>query len=175
RLRRMVSQLLVASRVEAGAIHPQTDVFAAEPVVERTWTALRADRPFSLSVDGEPHLIVADEDRLEQVLWAVLDNAVKYSPPGSPVSVSIESGDGQQLVVVADAGSGMDSEALSHAFDQFYRAPGARAMAPNGSGIGLYAAKGLMQAMRGDIEVTSTLGSGTRVKLTLPAERIGED
>lgn len=175
RLRRMVGQLLVASRVEAGSVDPQSDVFAAQPVVERTWRALRADRPFSLVVHGDPHLVVADEDRLEQVLWAVLDNAVKYSPPGAPITVLIESADSEQSITVTDVGSGMGGSALAHAFDQFYRAPSARAMAPNGSGIGLYAARGLMQAMRGDIHLNSALGRGTSVKLTLPAESIGED
>ena len=87
RLRRMVSQLLVASRIEAGVLVPQNDVFAVPPLIERTWKALRADRPFELAVDGTPHLAVGDPDRFEQVLWALLDNAVKYSPPGSPISV----------------------------------------------------------------------------------------
>ncbi|MCC6617901.1 MAG: HAMP domain-containing histidine kinase, partial [Chloroflexi bacterium] len=72
RLRRMVAQLLVASRLEAGAFTPQTDVFAVRPLIERTWAALRADRPFELTESGSPHLAVADPDRLEQVLWAVL-------------------------------------------------------------------------------------------------------
>ena len=54
-----------------------------EPIVRRTWEALRADRPFELCDEGPAHLVVADPDRLEQVLWAVLDNAVKYSQPGS--------------------------------------------------------------------------------------------
>jgi signal transduction histidine kinase len=176
RLRRMVAQLLVASRVEAGSVHPQSEVFAAQPVVERTWRALRADRPFKLVVvDREPHLVVADEDRLEQVLWAVLDNAVKYSPAGAAISVSIVSRDGELSITVDDAGGGMDRSALSHAFDQFYRAPSARAMAPNGSGIGLYAARGLMRAMGGEIHITSTLGRGTSVELTLPAEHVGEE
>ena len=81
----MVSQLLVASRLEVGAITPAQEVFHAQPVIRRTWAALRADRTFDLVDDGPPHLVVADEDRFEQVLWAVLDNAVKYSQPGSHV------------------------------------------------------------------------------------------
>ena len=95
RLRRMVAQLLIASRLEAGVFTPQTEVFAIRPVVERTWAALRADRPFELTEQGDPHLAVADPDRIEQVLWAVLDNALKYSPPGTPVTASIASGAGE--------------------------------------------------------------------------------
>lgn len=171
RLRRMVSQLLVASRLEAGVFTPQNEVFALRPIVERTWGALRADRPFELTVSGPPQLAVGDPDRLEQVLWAVLDNAVKYSPPGSPISVAIDaSRPGEQTIVVRDAGPGMDEETRAHAFDQFYRSEHARRTAPDGSGVGLYAARGLMEAMGGSIGVSGELGTGTEITLRIPAE-----
>ncbi len=175
RLRRMVGQLLTVSRLEAGPITPRSDVFRAEPIVRRTWAALRADRKLELAVQGDAHLAVGDPDRYEQVLWAVLDNAVKYSAPGSPIRVrlglSSGSSDPVAELVITDEGAGMEPEAVSRAFDQFYRSPTARRMAPDGSGIGLYAARGLMRAMHGDIAITSRLGSGTTVTLTLPAER----
>ena len=149
---------------------PQLDVFAVQPLIERTWAALRADRPFELNVDGPAHFAVADQDRLEQVLWAVFDNAVKYSPTGSPVSTAIASADGSLEIRVADQGTGMDAETQAHAFDQFYRSGQARKLAPDGSGVGLYAARGLMGAMGGSIDVTSQLGSGTSVIIRVPAE-----
>jgi signal transduction histidine kinase len=175
RLRRMVSQLLVASRIEAGVVTPAQEVFRVEPLVRRTWEALRADRPFELVDDGPPHLVVADPDRLEQVLWAVLDNAVKYSQPGTPVRVRLSAGTagGGQLtgsIEIADEGAGMDVNSASRAFEQFFRSADARRLAPDGSGVGLYAARGLMRAMGGDIELDSALGAGTRVTLSLPAE-----
>jgi signal transduction histidine kinase len=170
RLRRMVGQLLIASRLEAGAFTPQVEVFAIRPLVERTWDALRADRPFELTVDGLPHLAVGDPDRLEQVLWALLDNAVKYSPAGSPVAVHVAPDDGHLAVTVRDRGTGMDDETRSRAFDQFYRAAQARKLAPDGSGVGLYAARGLVEAMGGSIDVASELGSGTSITIRLPAE-----
>lgn len=171
RLRRMVAQLLVASRLEAGVFTPQTEVFAIRPVVERTWAALRADRPFELSESGEAHLAVADPDRVEQVLWAVFDNAVKYSQPASPISVAISGGNGSLEVVVRDKGTGMDTEARDRAFEQFYRSAQARKLAPDGSGVGLYAARGLMEAMDGSIDLASELGKGTTATVTVPAER----
>jgi signal transduction histidine kinase len=171
RLRRMVSQLLVASRLEAGVFTPQSDVFAVPPVIERTWAALRADRPFELTVTGAPHLAVADPDRLEQVLWAVLDNAVKYSPPASPIAASVDaSHPGELAITIADRGPGMDDQTRQRAFDQFYRSEHARRMAPDGSGVGLYAARGLMEAMGGSIQVAGELGAGTAVTLRIPAE-----
>ena len=170
RLRRMVGQLLVASRLEAGAVTPVQEVFTVRPLVERTWSALRTDRPFTLTVEGSPHLAVGDPDRLEQVLWAVLDNAVKYSPADSPIDVRVEPSDGRIEIAVTDRGGGMDAETQARAFEQFYRSPQARRMAPDGSGIGLYAAKGLMTAMAGDLTIESRLGGGTTVGMVLPAE-----
>jgi len=175
RLRRMVSQLLVASRLEAGALTPQVDVFAVPPLVERTWAALRAERPFELIVEGAPHLAVGDPDRLEQVLWALLDNAVKYSPDGSTIEVRVAPEDGSLTTTVRDHGTGMDAETSRRAFDQFYRAPQARKLAPDGSGVGLYAAKGLVEAMGGSIRLESALGTGTAVSIRLPAEPSATD
>jgi signal transduction histidine kinase len=170
RLRRMVSQLLVASRLEAGVLTPQIEVFAIGPLVERTWAALRTPRPFKLTVEGTPHLAIGDADRFEQVLWAVLDNAVKYSPKESPIEAHLAPVDGQLTLTVTDHGAGMDDEAAARAFDQFYRSPQARNLAPDGSGVGLYAARGLMEAMGGSIGVKSTLGVGSAITLRLPAE-----
>ena len=182
RLRRMVSQLLVASRLEVGAMTPAQDIFRIEPVVRQTWDALRADREFEIQDDGPAVLAVADSDRLEQVLWAVLDNAVKYSPAGSKISVrlsavSSQEGALEQLTAqidVTDDGAGMNEPTRTHAFEQFYRSADARRLAPDGSGVGLYAARGLMRAMGGDIELASRLGVGTTVTLTLPGETAAE-
>ena len=180
RLRRMVAQLLVASRLEVGALQPAQEVFRVEPIVQRTWDALRAGRPFQLEVAGIPHLAVADPDRFEQVLWALLDNAVKYSPAGSAVAVRLfgdraASRELQSVIQIRDEGSGMDEEAQARAFEQFYRSETARRLAPDGSGVGLYAARGLVEAMGGTIEIASRLGGGTTVTLTLPAEPLEEE
>ena len=175
RLRRMVSQLLIASRLEAGAFVPQVEVFAIPPLIERTWSALRADRPFEMEIDGTPHLAVGDPDRVEQVLWAILDNAVKYSPPTSMINVRVKPRDGHLDVTVRDRGTGMDEKTKAHAFDQFFRSAEARTLAPDGSGVGLFAARGLVEAMSGSITVQSELGSGTAITVSLPAEKSEAD
>jgi signal transduction histidine kinase len=77
-------------------------------------------------------------------------------------------------VAVVDRGLGMDAETVAHAFDQFYRATSARRDAPDGSGIGLYAARGLIQAMGGSIAITAPAEGGTRVAFELPAEGVEE-
>jgi signal transduction histidine kinase len=175
RLRRMVSQLLVVSRLEAGVVEPQLEVVNPRPLIERTWSALRIpERQLRVDLSGPPLLAVADPDRLEQVLWAVIDNAIKYSPAGGGVHVSI-GGDGDRArIAIRDEGVGMDARTVAQAFEQFYRSPEARRVAPNGSGIGLFAARGLMQAMGGSISINSQLGQGTTITLELPAEHAEE-
>lgn len=171
RLRRMVAQLLVASRLEAGAFSPSTDVFKIQPVIERTWGALRAGRPFELTTSGAQYLVVGDSDRVEQALWAILDNAVKYSPEGTGIEVHVSPvGEEAIEVGITDHGRGMGPETTARAFDQFFRSADARQSAPDGSGIGLYAARGLIRAMGGDLRIDSRLGAGTCMSMTLPAE-----
>ena len=192
RLRRMVSQLLTVSRLGAGAIQPRQEVVRAAPLVVRTWQALHArGRRLALEPDPNDHLLIADPDRLEQVLWAVLDNAVKYSPAGSDVTVRLRSHrtlpDERELqphatsselvgvIEVTDRGDGMEPEVVAHAFDQFYRSDEARAAVPDGSGIGLYAARGLVLAMGGTVRIRSAPGTGTTVRICLPAEAAAEE
>jgi signal transduction histidine kinase len=90
------------------------------------------------------------------------------------VRVSIGGNGERATLAIRDEGIGMDSDTLAQAFDQFYRSTEARRVAPDGSGIGLYAARGLMEAMGGTLSVSSQLGSGTTVTLNMPAELIEE-
>lgn len=181
RLRRMVGQLLAVSRLEVGVFTPRQEVFRIEPLVRRTWDALRAtEHAFTLANEGPPHLVVADPDRLEQVLWALLDNAVKYSPARSTVEVRLrarqaaESGSVVSEISIRDEGVGMSPATLERASEQFFRADDARRLAPDGSGIGLYAARGLVEAMGGTLRIESESGAGTTVTVTLPAEPADE-
>jgi two-component system, OmpR family, sensor histidine kinase KdpD len=174
RLGRMVGQLLAMSRLEGGALEPRQEVFRAEGVIRRAWRALHADRPLDLETSGVEHLTLADPDRFEQVIWALLDNAVRYSPAGSPVEVRVAGRfDGDRLVSrieVRDHGIGLSDEDRTRAFERFYRSDRARAVAPNGSGIGLHTAAGLIAAMSGSIALEAAGGGGTRVTIELPAE-----
>jgi signal transduction histidine kinase len=181
RLRRMVGQLLAVSRLEFGALSPRQEVFRVEPLVQRTWDALRAtEHPFTLTSDGPRHLVAADPDRVEQVLWALLDNAVKYSPSGAGVSVRVcarPATDGEGLLSdmsIRDSGIGMSPDTRMRAAEQFFRSDDARRLVPDGSGIGLYAAQGLVEAMDGSLHIDSQPGAGTTVTVTLPAEPADE-
>jgi signal transduction histidine kinase len=157
-----------------------------EPIVRRVWSSLRAERGFELKVEGPDRLAVGDPDRFEQALWAVLDNAVKYSPAGSSIEVGLicrpataadRAGKGSVVeeLAVTDHGVGMDPETAAHAFDRFYRSDAARRLAPDGSGVGLYTASQLLTLMGGHISASSAPGSETTVRIVLPAEPAGAD
>jgi signal transduction histidine kinase len=165
----MVSQLLVASRLEAGVLTPQVEVFAVPPLVERTWAALRADRPFELSVNGPAHLAVADPDRLEQVLWALLDNAVKYGR-GTRIAVEIAADARNALLrlTVSDGGPGIAEADRSRLFGRFARG---NTTSDDGSGLGLYVSRELCRAMDGDLVLEPVVpGRGAAFSVYLPAE-----
>ena len=181
RMRRMVGQLLAVSRLEAGALESRQEIFRAEPIVQRTWEALRdANHRFTFASLGEPHLVVGDPDRYEQVLWALLDNATKYAPAESEVRVQVTGRAGQDgellsELAVSDEGPGFAPDDRERAFDQFFRGADARRMVPDGSGIGLYAARGLVEAMHGTLELASEAGAGATFTISLPAERVAPD
>ena len=171
RLRRMVSQLLVASRLDAGVFTPQQEVFAVAPLVERTWAALRADRPFELDVTGaaapgrrRPGPIGAGPLGRARQRGQVQPVTVAGASPGS----TRRTGCWPSRFVTAARDGRRDA---ARAFEQFYRSDAARKLAPDGSGVGLYAASGLMRAMGGDFALASRLGHGTTMTLSLPAER----
>jgi signal transduction histidine kinase len=180
RLRRMVGQLLAVSRLEVGALTPVQEVFRVAPVVHRTWDALRATaHQLVVEEEGPAHLVVADPDRREQVRWALMVHAVKYSPAGTTITVRLGlaghgSEDRVSEIAISDLGVGMDATTRANAFEQFFRSDDARRLVPDGSGIGLYAARGLVLAMGGDISIESDPGTGTTVRITLPAETADE-
>jgi signal transduction histidine kinase len=124
--------------------------------------------------------VVADPDRLEQVLWALLDNAVKYSAAGSVIGVRIHAAKATKgggllsEVVIRDEGIGMSAATRVRASEQFFRSDEARRLVPDGSGVGLYAARGLVEAMGGTLQIDSQPGAGTTVTIRLLAEETEE-
>jgi signal transduction histidine kinase len=170
RLSRMVRQLLTVSRLESGALRPRLDVLALGPRVRRTWEALGTDEvPFSLDDRSAGWLAIADADQLDQVLWALLDNAVKYGG-GSPVGVAVvaEPADEQLRVTIEDGGPGVPEADRGRLFTRFER--GSRG-GDDGSGLGLYVSRELCRAMGGDLVLEPTRpGRGARFSIILTAE-----
>ena len=110
---------------------------------------------------------LGDFRRVLQVLVNLVGNAVRYSPPGSQVSVSVERNDTRAIVVVADQGKGVAPEDQVRIFEKFERVDPSEA---GGNGLGLYIARRLARAMQGDLTIESAPGEGARFVLTLPAD-----
>jgi signal transduction histidine kinase len=182
RLRRMVGQLLTVSALEAGGVQPRGEVFRVEPIVRRVWRTLQVEgRDLVLEVRGADRLAVGDPARVEQVCWALLDNAVKYSPADSTVRVVLDAHRPREIdprpssglveeIVIRDEGMGLSDEARARAFERFYRSPEARQRVPDGSGIGLFTARRLIELMGGTVSIDADGGRGTTVRIVLPAE-----
>ena len=171
RLSRMVRQLLTVTRLESGALHPRIEVLSLAPRVKRTWEALAASEVELTVNDGsQGWLAVADVDQLDQVLWALLDNAVKYGA-GSPIAVEIgvdEAGSRLRLTI-ADSGPGVPEADRGRLFGRFVR--GQETGADEGSGLGLYVSRELCRAMDGDLVLEPTVsGRGAAFSVYLPGE-----
>lgn len=171
RLSRMVRQLLTVSRLESGALKPQAEVVALGPRVRRAWEALAAgDVPFRLDDRSEGWLAIADPDQLDQVLWALLDNATKHGR-GAPIEVEIAyDGEGGRLrLTIADRGPGVAEADRARLFRRFERGSAA---GDDGSGLGLYVSRELCRAMGGDLvlEPLRPGEAGAAFSVYLPAE-----
>lgn len=173
RLSRMVRQLLTVTRLESGALRPRSEVVALAHPVRRAWEALAADDvEFNLDDRSAGWLAVADVDQLDQVLWALLDNAVKYGGR-SPIDVQIApervaGGDWLRLTI-ADHGAGVAEADRARLFRRFER--GAQHTADDGSGLGLYVSRELCRAMGGDLVLeASSPDRGAAFSIYLPGE-----
>ena len=172
KLARLIDELLDVSRIQSGRVefdHQRMDLgHLAREVVERMQTTTTNH---ALQVTAiEDAEIVADRDHLEQVLNNLIANAVKYSPDGGTITITVGSeGDGAALSV-SDMGIGIPEEELSSVFGLFYRSPDRRARDVGGMGLGLYISKEIVDRHGGRIWAESTVGKGTTFHVRLPHE-----
>ena len=170
-LSRLVDDLLDISRVEAG--QPLILDYEAVRLDDLLREAVRPYQEKSQRHRFELHIataqteIAADAGRIRQVLNNLVSNAVKYSPQGGLIRVSLEQLNGTCRFSVADQGVGMTTEQVEHIFDRFYRADSSNT-AVQGVGLGMSIVRHIIQAHRGAIRVESELGRGTTVQVDLP-------
>jgi signal transduction histidine kinase len=151
RLSRMVRQLLTVTRLESGTLKPRSEVVSLSSRTRKAWEALGVDdHAFDLIDESSGWLAVGDADQLDQVLWALLDNAVKYGDR-SPIQATVRANarDRTLRLTIADGGRGISDEDRRRLFTRFER--GADATSDGGSGLGLYVSRELCRAMGGDL------------------------
>ncbi len=142
---------------------------AAERIVKQFEVAAEEKKiALVLRCEGAPLTIRATSDGIERVLGNLVSNAIKYTPTGGRVQVTLQPVDDHAQVEVADSGIGIPEESLPKLFEEFYRAPNAKAIQKEGTGLGLVIVKDLVMRFGGRISVQSRVGEGTTFTVVFP-------
>lgn len=175
RLGRMVEDVQTLAAAEAAALQLQLrrcDLAEVAATAAEDWEASFAATGVRFLSETEQAPVLADQMRLHQIITNLLSNALKFTPPGGLVRMTVCRGGDRARLEVSDSGPGIGPDDLPHVFDRWWRGTGTGQT--TGSGIGLAVAAELAKAHRGTIEVASEPGEGSRFTLSLPlAERSG--
>ena len=169
----LVGEMLDTSRVVTGKIRlatAQTDLSElADEAIENIRPSVDAKGiGFDIAIEREIE-IVADRDRLRQVMWNLLTNAVKFTPAGGRIEIRVLARDSSAHIVVRDTGIGLSAAAIPHIFKRFWQAESGKAHEPGGLGLGLALAKHLTELHGGSIVAESAgEGKGAEFRVTLP-------
>lgn len=172
RMTHLVSDLLTLARSDSNTIQLSLETFdfrlQAETAIESV-RPLAASKQISLHLNTPASLItVGDAQRLSQLLYILLDNAIKYTPNGGDVNLSLLI-EGQQLCIsVEDTGIGIKPEDYQRIFERFYRSDKSRSRQMGGHGLGLSIAKWIVDTHKGTIKVTSEFGKGSTFMIQIP-------
>jgi signal transduction histidine kinase len=173
----LITDLLEVSRLEPGVRRLRSQrvdlVKLARAAVRREQDILPEESRHRLAVrhNGRSKVVVqGDEARLDQVLSNLLSNAVKYSPQGGQIVVKLEQSDGSVRLSVSDQGVGIPEAERESLFAPFSRTESARVSGVQGTGLGLYITRRIVEAHGGSVEIGDTTGGGTTVRVELPAE-----
>jgi two-component system sensor histidine kinase KdpD len=175
RLNRFIANLLDMTKLESGAIVPNS---ARHDVGEIVGSALRRagkillHHKVSLELSPDLPMLELDAVLFEQVLFNLLDNAAKYAPAGTTISIRGARQQGQVSLQIIDEGSGIPPAELESVFDKFYRAQKGDHVRP-GTGLGLAISRGFVEAMRGTISAANRVdrsGAVMTIRLPIPAE-----
>ena len=172
RLANIVEGLFALSRLDAGESQRESIEFDLGKLAATTTeqlSLLAEDKSISLKCDApDPVIVQGDRGRLKQVIVNLLDNAIKYTPEGGDVRISVRTAPETAILEVTDSGIGIPKNALPHIFERFYRVDKARSRDQGGAGLGLAIAKAICTGHRGHIEVSSEPGIGSRFRVELP-------
>ena len=173
RMQRVVEDLISLSRIEAEKFTAPTDAVALEPLIDHTLQIARrmAEQRSSALVrevaDDLP-LIAADRSQILQLLDNLVENALRYGEPGTPVTVSADVEGTMVHLAVRDEGEGIAPEHIARITERFYRVDTGRSRSLGGTGLGLAIVKHIVERHRGRLSIESELGKGTYVHVLLP-------
>ncbi len=174
RLNRLVGNLLDMSRIEGGALKPEKEWYPIDELIHDVlghMQPLLQGRTVCTDLPDDLPPIELDYLQIDQVVTNLVENAVYYTPPESPIELSARYEHGEVIVSVADRGPGIAPADREHIFDKFYRVLGKqRGAGSRGSGLGLAVCKGLVEAHGGRIWVENREGGGAIFRFTLPVE-----
>jgi two-component system sensor histidine kinase KdpD len=176
RLNRLVGNLLEMTRIDAGAIHLLREPCELQDLVGSALElfAERAkDRPIRIDIPADLPLIPLDYVLMVHVLSNIIDNALKYSPVGSPIEISAAMEAHQVVLEIADHGIGIPQEDLTRIFDKFYRVR--RPESVSGTGLGLAICKGIVDVLGGQISARNHPGGGAILRIAFPLETLKAD
>ncbi len=166
RLAKLVDDLLDLSKIEAGAVRPRSDWCDLHDVVASAAAHLEGSPSIEFALPADLPLVRADAAQLERVFSNLLENAVKFSPEGSPVRVTGGAGPSRVTVRVTDQGRGIPKPLRARVFEPFFRG---RSDSGTGSGLGLAICRGFVEANGGRILLQTGSGQGTSFAVSFPA------
>ncbi len=179
RLRRLVTDLLDLNQLEAGRLPLSREPLALAALLKRVQFKMDAVAHekgvrLSIAISSPLPLALADEDRIEQVIINLVDNAIRHTPTGGSVTVAVRphAESGEVWVSVIDTGEGIPPEELERIWERFYKVDKAR-IRSGGTGLGLAIARNIILAHGGQIRVTSQLGEGSAFSFSLPLSAEG--
>jgi signal transduction histidine kinase len=173
RLRDLIEDVLILSRVEAGTLRTERLPVALRGVIDHAVTALRpeaahADVRLDVIPASSPAMLLGDAAQLEQVVLNLVGNAIKFTPAGGRVTVSLETTGDELLLRVEDTGIGIPRAEVDDLFQRFFRASNAKAQQIPGTGLGLAIVGSIVAAHDGRVEVDSRERRGTVLTVVLP-------
>ena len=137
--------------------------------ISKNFEAAIKKNGMEIVIEGKPPIeIIADKDKLSQVLTNLISNAIKYTEAGGEIRIIVNKNTDNTQIIVKDTGTGIDNEHLQYIFERFYRADNSRTRATGGAGIGLAITKSIVEAHDGNIKVKSKKGVGTEFIILLP-------
>lgn len=171
RINRLVNNLLDVSRIEAGRMRPHKEPYSIAELVDTVLERLQgqlAGHPLTVCIEPDLPPVPIDVVQIDEVLTNLLENAVKYTPSGTPIELSARRAGRHVEVEVEDRGPGIPSEHLPHLFSRFYRVITGTPGAGSGTGLGLAIVKGIVEAHDGQVSAQNRPDGGAVFKFTLP-------